>query len=503
MKKLIIATLGLSAFYLSFGQTPEDALNVSRTTAGGTARTQALGGASGAIGGEISTIFSNPANIGFYRTGDAVISLGYNGNSTKGTYFGTTDKANKGSVFLGTSGIVLGRPSYRGGAVKSSAFGIAVNRTADYNNDIYYRGENRIGSMGQMWIEDVKAYGYNQFGSDLAYRTYWIDSANGGLYSPAQQIINSGGSLLQEQSIKTTGGITEFAIAGAANINEHVFLGATIGLPTLRYERARAYTEADKTTASNHFDYAYFDDELTTRGAGINVKAGIVITPNQNFRIGLAAHTPTFYSLTDHYTARAGAKTEGLSGTNNEVTAASDDGSYRNDGVSVSDYNLQTPYRIIGSFAWMLGNMAEVSGQKGFITADLEYVNYMSSKFTSSDNSYSSYFRNLNTAVKNAYQGALNARVGAELKFNTVMARIGGAYYGNPYKDIAGEKSELYQGTAGVGYRNRGFFVDLGFVQTFGTDVNFPYRLENRNSFQPASLKPNNSRVLLTLGFKI
>src|SRR5690606_12225242 len=138
-------------------------------------------------------------------------------------------------------------------------------------------------------------------------------------------------------------------------------------------------------------------------------------------------------------------------------------------------------------------------------SGDIEYVNYMASSFkTASDDrsTNNGYFNSLNNAIDNAYKGAVNARLGAELKFNTIAARFGGAYYGNPYKNIAGEKGELIQGTGGLGYRNKGFFIDLGYVHSFMKDVSYPYRLTSLD-FYPANIKSNNSRVLLTLGFKI
>lgn len=506
MKRIfIVATAVIAAFGTAVAQTPEDALTFSRSTQpSGTARVQSLGGASGALGGEISTIFSNPANIGFYKTGDAVFTFGFNGTNNKSSYFGRTEKANASNGFIGTSGFVFGRPSYGGGSLRGGAIGIAVNKTADFNNKILYRGQNSIGSMGQMFVEDVKAYGYDQFGSDLAYRVYWLDSAGGNLYSPAQSIIQNGGALVQEHVETTSGGITEFAVAGGANINDNVYFGASVGLPSLQYSRTRAFTEADASeNGNNHFDYGYFENELTTKGAGINVKAGIVVKPSDNVRFGIAAHSPTFFSLTDHYTAYAEAQTENLTSNAGKRVAASDDGTYNNDGISVSSYNLRTPYKLLGSFALMLGNVHDVKTQKGFITADVEYINYMASTFNSSENTYNSYFKKLNAAIDNAYKGILNARVGAELKFNTFMTRLGGAFYGNPYKDLAGEKADVYQGTLGLGYRNKGFFVDLGYVHTFGTETSFPYRLENRSAFRPASVQLNGSRVILTLGFKI
>lgn len=501
MKKILIAAIVLLAYQSSIAQTPEDALRYSWYPASGTARSQGLANANGAIGGEVSTIFSNPANIGFYKTGDFVITGGVNLNNNNTTYNGVTTNAKSTSGLLGTTGIVLGRANYGGGSVKGSAFGIAVNKTADFNNNIIY--SNKGGtlvrtSMADMFIEDARGHAYNDlngYGSGLAFDAYWIDTLAGGTsyFSNASNLAHASGLELK-QEIVTSGGISEVAFAGGLNINEKVFIGGTIGMPILEYRATRKYIEQDPTTsATNHFDVAYFDDNLVTRGMGINVKAGVVVKATDNFRFGLAAHTPTFYSLSDNYNVEVGFNNDVkdfVKNPPNELTY---------------DYALHTPFKVIGSFAYFFGNVNNVESQKGFLSGDIEYVNHKASNFrNASDNSTDNrdYFSGLNTAIDNAYKGAVNARLGAELKFNTFMARFGGAYYGNPYNDLAGEKGQIIQAATGLGYRNRGFFIDLGYTHTFGQDVVFPYRLSS-NAFNPASIKSNNSRILLTLGFKI
>lgn len=506
MKRLFLAAILVIAAGTIYAQTPEDALRYSWLQNSGTARSQGVANANGAMGGEISTIFSNPANIGFYKTGDFVISGGLNLMNNNTTYLGQSTKDNKASGFLGTTGFVLGKPNYGNGSLKSSAFGFALNRVADFNNRITYTnkgGELSRTSMADMFKEDIAKYGdSNPYGSGLAFETYWVDTTSGGnLYSPASALAAASG-LEQKQEIITNGGITEFAFAGAANINDNVYIGGSVGIPVLRYGATRRYSEQDPSeTAVNEFNNAYFDDDLVTKGIGINIKAGVVFKTTENLRLGIYAHSPTFYSLNDSYYASAGADVENyptLDGNNVHEVSTND--------PLVFDYNLQTPYKLGASFSLLFGNVRDVQTQKGFLSGDVEYVNYMASTFrNTSDNRTTANqeaYRDLNNAIDNAYKGAVNARLGAELKFNPIMVRLGGAYYGNPYKDIAGEKGSITQVTGGLGYRNQGFFIDLGYVHTLGKDVVYPYRLTSA-SFYPASVKSANSRILLTLGFKI
>jgi hypothetical protein len=82
------------------------------------------------------------------------------------------------------------------------------------------------------------------------------------------------------------------------------------------------------------------------------------------------------------------------------------------------------------------------------------------------------------------------------------MARAGFAYYGNPYQDseLKGRKMFI---SGGFGYRNKGMFVDISYVQRLNKDVNFPYRVSYPRANTYAILKDNGGNILLTLGFKI
>jgi hypothetical protein len=105
----------------------------------------------------------------------------------------------------------------------------------------------------------------------------------------------------------------------------------------------------------------------------------------------------------------------------------------------------------------------------------------------------------VNKAMDNLYKNAFNFRLGGELKFNTYMFRLGGAYYGNPYKN---ENASLYKVSGGVGYRNKGIFIDLTYVYSINKDIHYPYLLENKPNV-PAAIKNTGGNIVATIGFKI
>jgi hypothetical protein len=108
----------------------------------------------------------------------------------------------------------------------------------------------------------------------------------------------------------------------------------------------------------------------------------------------------------------------------------------------------------------------------------------------------------LNRAIDRAYRGVFNVRTGAEVKFNTWMVRGGAAFLGNPYENLAGEKGSRMQLSGGLGYRDRGIYIDLTYVHLTGKDVHAAYRLAN-SAFPMARIRQQGAQVVLTFGMKI
>ena len=132
MKKIFFIITGIISLQNLFAQEPADALRYSWYTSSGTAREQAVGGAMGSLGGDISATFVNPAGLGFYKTGDIVLTPRFGFMNNKSTYFNRTESDKANTPNYGTSGVVFGGSTYSESKKnRSSAISIAVNRTAD------------------------------------------------------------------------------------------------------------------------------------------------------------------------------------------------------------------------------------------------------------------------------------------------------------------------------------------------------------------------------------
>ena len=510
MKKnfLLLIMSACVTFYVN-AQVPDDALRNAWFIPGGTARNIAIGGAMASLGGDITANNINPAGLGLFKTKEIVLSPGFMLNNNKLDYRGTNNNLKQNAFAYGATGIIIGTPNpYRGGWT-SSAFSISVNQLASFNNHTYYKGVNNASSYSEQYLEELVRDGASPdaalsnyiFGSSLAYRTYLIDSVNvNGQFTGYKSLVPVGTGINQEKDETTKGGYHEISLSFAGNMNDKFYVGASINIPVVSYTKDLWYRETDATSdPNNNFDYFQYNEHSTSSGIGLNAKLGIIFKPQSNIRLGIAIHTPSYIGFKDNIRSDMTTNTEAYAGLRSE---SSDNLNSGNPGER--SYSLLTPWRVIGSASFVFNEVADTRRQKGFVTADLEYVNYRAARFSTSntdDVTGKDYYTSLNDIVKDYYKGNINFRVGGELKFDPWAIRLGGAYYGSPYADKELKASRI-MASGGIGYRNHGYFIDLTYSQTINKDVDFPYRLNDKpNTF--ATWNNNRGNVILTFGFKI
>lgn len=512
MQKFLLLTIGSFLLNYSFSQSVDDAVKNAWFIPKGTARSVSVGGAIGALGGDITSVNVNPAGLGFYKTREIVLSPAFLANNNTADYRGTTaPKVNKSMFQLGTTGAVFGGKINR--ANNSTAFSISVNQLASYNNHISYSGSNDYSSYSEQYLEQLaynnadsnEAANNYPFGASLAYFTYLIDNYfDSGIFKGYQSLVpvGSGNSIQQQYDEVTGGGLYEVSFGFASNNHDKILLGGSINVPLSFYTQDITYTETDPSAnANNNFGYSTFTQNHKLSGVGVNARMGIIYRPQESFRFGLAFHTPSFISYTDKLKAAMTTDTEGYEGLK-----TSKSGDFQN-ADEETRYNEITPYKVVLSAAYVFKEVEDVKLQKGFISADIEYVNHRGSRFlqqADEEGYYSDetddYYSSLNNAIKDYYKGAFDFRLGGEIKFSPFAVRLGGSYYGSPYDDKS-LKANRIMVAGGLGYRKYGMFVDLTFAQVFNKDVSFPYRLVDKaNTF--ATLENKRFNVYLTVGFK-
>ena len=158
MKKTFLTSMiSLSIFNYLIAQEPADALRYSWLSPSGSARQQAIGGAMGSLGGDISSAHVNPAGIAFFKNPELVITPGFLLKKNKSSYLGNTTANSKNSFNYGTSGIIFSNPGseYRPDK-KNTTVSITINKMADFNSHITYRAANNQSSYSQKFLEEIR-----------------------------------------------------------------------------------------------------------------------------------------------------------------------------------------------------------------------------------------------------------------------------------------------------------------------------------------------------------
>jgi hypothetical protein len=514
MKKLIASLLLSLPFIKATAQIPEDALRYSYYLNQGSARSMAIGGAMTSLGGDISAIFINPAGLGTYRNREVVLGLNGGQINNKFAYRDSLSNSKKGGWGFGTTGFLLGFPN-EGNSKKSSSIGIAVQQTVGFKNDQQYSGYNNYSSFSEQFAEEMAKSNLSigqvlNSNSPLPYTaapalfTYLIDTVtiNGitQIKSAPEYLLDSGTAILQNMRKQTWGSMHEIGFSIASHQQDKWLYGATFVIPIVSYKQITTFTEKDPTANTNNgFDFFTFTDEYKSTGSGVQAKLGVIYKPLTHVRLGMAFHSPAMIMFTEERSTRLTTKLE-----NPDQFSQANSNTFTNGQKGLSNYAYRSPWRALVSASYVFREEDNILKQKGFVTADLEYVRHSSGRYTSQNEEVTpeekAYFKELTNVIKTYYKGSFQFKLGAELKFKVMMLRGGFAYAGNPYRDET-FKANRMQISGGLGYRNHGFYVDLTYVHFENKDIDVPYRLSDRSNTY-AGLQQRGGTILATAGVK-
>jgi len=502
MNKQIRNSLLLSAAFVAataqsaMAQDERDALRFSFLQPQGTARSIGFGSALGSVGGDFTSLSVNPAGIGIYRRSEVMISPSLMFTNTTSDYTGNSADESGSHFSFSNFGIVTtrvekGRRKQRTGW-STVSFGFGLTRLADFTRNYNYEGRNTTSSGSFVFEYDANEYGLSgndliSTPADLGYQSFLLDpfdDSTGQVFYRSVVNPSDTSPVSQRTVIRERGGLSELGLTLGGSYEDKLMIGATLGIPIVRYIRSKTFEERDLSGKSNNdFDYFRYSDDLRTNGAGVNLKLGFIYKPVENFRFGAAIHTPTYLSLTDVSNQSVIANTEGTIGTN---TATAVENQY--------DYNLITPWRGIVSATALFGPY-------GFFTIDYEFVDYGSSRFKfGPSGAEKDYQRDINDLIKSTYKGASNIRTGVEIRLDNFMIRGGFGYYGNPYKS-GSPSAERLDFSGGIGFRFENAFLDLAFVHRQYKNSEQPYQLP-AIVIPTAELTTGANNAVFTLGFK-
>lgn len=563
MKKLIIPALALIPAAGALAQSPIDAMALSQTELRGSARFMSMGGAFTALGADISAVGQNPAGIGMYRGSDIGLTLGIDINSNKSQSDGVEYNQGHTTANLNSAGYV-GTMLFGKNRENSVSWGFTYNRLYRFNrtytgaiNNMETSLTNYIASITNgvdpslLWKvgpDDKELYPYDNYDYDAP---DWMSILyyNSGMINP--ETYTDGGTTYEESQyrglwqhggtdglgnkiapsegfadfqIREKGHADEYNISVGGSIMNLVYWGIGVGITDLDYTQEYWYNErinralvpanpAGYMLGTANYSELYSFKRVS--GTGANFKIGAIIKPINELRIGLAVHTPTYYSLSS----------SSYGSTSFNFTSEADP-KYNFKGSESTpwddyQFKLNTPWKLMAGVAGVIGGRAIVS-------LDYEYDAYGDMKLKYADgeamiannDNISRYFKATNTI-----------RVGAEYRVTPQLSVRAGYNYtttasGKELVDANTNlnKSEMQVSTAGsnpsynvndatqyvtcgLGYKVSGFYFDLAYVHK--------HRTSTFNAFTPfvdydgvwsqaptAKLTDNSSQIVATIGYR-
>lgn len=472
MKRLLNLMVALVCISAS-AQNINDVLRYSTEDLQGTPRFQAMAGAFGALGGDLSALNINPAGVAVFNNSLFGFTGSASNRNNEAIYFNSVSSVDNTFWDMNQlGGVFVFRNTASNSGWTKLALAFNYDLVENFNNDIIISGNSPQGidnyfltaaqgvPFGSILIQDGEFIedAYLNIGSSLgfidqqAFLGYYggvidpvdpSDDNNTAYVSNAQY-----SSVNQDYLLSTNGFNSKFSLAMGSQYQDNLYLGAALNFHTVIYEEYREFSERGYDPSSP-IQFVNFDNFLRTEGTGFSFSLGAIAKLNENIRVGGSYQSPTWYRLTDDTSQRI-----------NSDLADSDIGFIDFNIINLFPrYTIKTPGKLTGS-------MALVFGKEGLISFDYGYQDMSQAELRpTGDPSFASE----NQFIANELRGVSSYRLGGEYRIEQLSLRGGYRFEQSPFADggtNAGGIGDLRAYSGGIGYSFGSSRLDLAFSRT-------------------------------------
>ncbi|MBQ2373634.1 MAG: hypothetical protein II299_00800 [Alistipes sp.] len=492
------------------GMMSTDMFTLSQVNFGfGTARSMAMAGAFTSLGGDVASMGINPAGLGMYRSNDISFSpmMSFQNSENSAMHWGDNSQSR---FSISNLGVVFNLYESSDTRLVSASVGFGYNRVADFNYRYGYSSQSGISSAPYRSIVDAFSLmmgEWNQFpagneylpcdyrdayywGGILAYNGELLDVGEdewGKFYTSADRL-GANAEVGHTVNMQSRGSIGEYDFSLGLNFGSKLYVGATLGIQSVNWKRQMYYGEdylydstpvySDGGALERPAQWLDYNQAVHVTGAGVNFKLGVIYRPMEALRLGVALHTPTFYSLDRSYQAYMGTNFN----PQGEYTPELED-------FGENTWDFWAPTRLMFGASYTFGRFAVVSVDYERDWYNGMRVSNIPAGFDLTRDMYRHEFRE-------NYKGSNTLRIGAEIKPTSQFALRAG--YGIADGALRNDPSMYYNApqtyrttcySAGVGYAFGATTIDLAYqrIENLQTTYMLYYAVDDLGVFDTAS----------------
>lgn len=468
-----------------------DALRYSQESVFGTARYNAMSGAFGALGGDLSGVALNPAGSAIFLYNYAAASGSLIDTRNDVLYTGTFNQSTDIDANISQAGAVWVFSNDNEEA-NWRKFTIAVNYELqnNFDDEVVSNGTNTVG-IDQFFLNQAEGLPlellqlqgsetipqlYQFLGETegsaaqtafLGFQSFIIDPVENVPGNTAYVSNVAPGTFNQDHFRADRGYQGKYTFNFATQYRDNLHLGVNLNAHAIDY-RSSTFLFESNNNADTQIDQIGFEENLWVLGAGFSAQVGAIVKLGDSFRIGATYDTPTWYTISEETTQYI--ETRRLLQDNTSIIEVVDPRVIN----IFADYRMRTPGQLKASAAVLFG-------QAGLISFDYGYKDYGNMEFTTND----PFFNIQNNLIANTMAASSSYRVGGEYRVNQWSLRGGYRFEESPFQDTS-LMGDLTGYSVGLGYSVETFKIDLSYASAqqdrsealYGTGLTTPTNID-------------------------
>ncbi|WP_282049411.1 OmpP1/FadL family transporter [Maribacter aquivivus] len=458
----------LMACAVSNAQNINEALRYGTENLQGTARFQSMGGAFGALGGDLSSLNINPAGSAVFNNSLFTISGSNYHTNNDARYFGDALITKNNNIQLNQiGGAFVFKNTDSNSDWKKFTLAFNYDLVNNFDNEYYVSGSATEG-IDTYFLEYA---GGTPFGSILLQEGEFLEEAYldigsaqgfrdqqtflgyyGGILDPETEndgntnyISNSLYDFVDQDFLRrTTGYNSKFTVNVASQYKDNLYVGASLNFHSVLYTQLDKFTE-DGYEPNSEIRRTTFDNYLETEGNGFSFTLGAIAKLNESVRLGGSYQSPTWYRLEDNTSQRI----------NSDL--ADDEINFINFNVVnlFEKYTVKTPGKLTGS-------LAVIFAKDGLLSFDYGYQDFSQSELRPTNDPS---FQTVNSQIASDLGAVSTFRLGGEYRIQQVSLRAGYRFEQSPYTN-GNTIGDLNAVSGGIGYNFGGSKLDFALSRS-------------------------------------